>query len=103
MKLYCDVCKDFHIDKDGYPDCDYLSRQGFSKLSEEDKLRVWEQYIMNPLMDELTVKYNISPMFSIRAFDSVALKLESGRIIYLPINGLTGLLIKEKDVYDTGV
>ncbi len=103
MKLYCTVCEDFHIDKDGFPNCGVLDKQGFSRLSREDKERLWNEIMMNPLLDELTVRYNINPRFTLVAYPSVALILASGKMIYLPESGLDGLVIVEEDIHDRGV
>ena len=64
MKVWCIDCLDHHIDKDfrdSFPECGFIDRRGFHMLTDEEKLRLWQLW-MNPLYDELAVKYRLMVM-----------------------------------------
>jgi len=81
MKVYCHTCEETHVDKDGFPPCDFLDGKGFGSLSDEDKQRLWE-YIMNPLFDELTVRYNLACRMDVRAEDADCIMVGGKRRYY---------------------
>ena len=61
MKVWCSDCNEHHIDKDfvdDFPKCSFIGRRGFYMLDDEEKLRLWQLWI-NPLYDELAVKYRL--------------------------------------------
>lgn len=64
MKVWCSECAGHHIDKDfvdDFPRCSFIDRRGFFMLNDEEKLRLWQLW-MNPLYDELAVKYRLMVM-----------------------------------------
>ena len=88
MKVYCKLCEDLHYDKDGVPDCDIFLQFGFPMLEPDDKEKLWN-HIMNPLLDELTVRYNLSVYNSVRSVPADVYVMPGDRIYFPRISDET--------------
>jgi hypothetical protein len=84
MKVWCHECVEFHIDKDfreDFPRCGFLDRKGFGDLTDEEKLRLWQLW-MNPLYDELAVKYRLMVAGGGRASPADVIMEDEARVFY---------------------
>ncbi len=84
MKVWCVECLEYHIDKDfrdDFPRCEFVDRRGFSMCTDDEKLRLWQLW-MNPLYDELAVRYRLMVRGGAYAEEADVIMVDNVRVFY---------------------